>query len=505
VANSDKQNDVLKYLDGFSSNDSPQRPPGKPGDPQLAALYQYLLEKKNRLTPDEAIVDFGCGEAIVGHIIAKLWDKNAPPHYVAVDLPDNLSRIGFPASVHNNSRKISVDDFLKQDLPAIAGKVQVIIIRNVLHELDIIQTARLFAALIQHLKADTDIYLQDMVNLPRGERGNAGWTPDCLGDFLTSIGIQYHRMEQESFGGTSWFTFIGHVKGMHRDEYFVAQSCAKARERQKSLILEKLAQLRNSKESTDTLNLVTLQNDCASIDLQLADFLKLAVMDNQDPKDIELRGIGILAKLNQLGSTEYAEVVSQGIFLKSGLAAILATKELLDIPGILRNCRESVAFAGYSQRALFQHQRNIDAMKGILQRGGSIRILLCDPDSTAAQLRSKEAVYLDPSNLIKEILATIDDGMLFHSQCIEQMGAEAARRFEMRISSHAPSCSYFIVDDSCFVSLYSHRLTGSRGPCLVFKSVPDVVYGYYEILKQDFMHLFAKASQLAGGSSNVQN
>ena len=55
--------------------------------------------------------------------------------------------------------------------PSCASSIALVVVRDVLHEMNIIETGRLFAALNEHLLESAEVYVQDMASLPRAERG----------------------------------------------------------------------------------------------------------------------------------------------------------------------------------------------------------------------------------------------------------------------------------------------------------------------------------------------
>jgi hypothetical protein len=63
---------LARFVAGLSSPEPPPPQGAKAGDPQLAALTQYMATKKH-LTEEQIIVDFGSGEGILGKLIDELW------------------------------------------------------------------------------------------------------------------------------------------------------------------------------------------------------------------------------------------------------------------------------------------------------------------------------------------------------------------------------------------------------------------------------------------------
>jgi hypothetical protein len=68
-----------------------------------------------------------------------------------------------------------------------------------------------------------------------------------------------------------------------------------------------------------------------------------------------------------------------------------------------------------------------------------------------------------------------------------------AQNFRLRLMLTIPPCSYFIVDDYCYVSLYSLRLSGGSGPCMIFKNSMEP-NAYFAVLLQEFQLTWELAS-----------
>ena len=170
---------------------------------------------------------------------------------------------------------------------------------------------------------------------------------------------------------------------------------------------------------------------------------------------------------------------------RAGLIAVLSNKSLLDFPSLYRNCHREILFSGYSLRALLLTLENREALKQILRSDKLIRMLLVAPDSEAAKLRALARSYREPDELIKEIRNTIEWTKAFN----DDFGAhtDQTNRIQLRLTHNPPPCSYFFVDDLCFLSLYSHLATGSCGPCLVY-GPGENMFGnnYFDYLYENF-------------------
>jgi len=194
---------------------------------------------------------------------------------------------------------------------------------------------------------------------------------------------------------------------------------------------------------------------------------------------------------------DFAIAMPNDVISTTGLVAFLSSKNLLDFPQLIRKGREFVELGGYSQGPLFKNPSNIDALQQLAKSSCKIRILVVDPDSDSARLRSLEPVYRSPESFLSAIHDTINGSREFYENLSSRLGeTHATEYFEIRKTARVPPWSYFIIDDICYVSLYSRLLTGIKGPCLVFKSTPGVVNNYYQLMRQDFDELFAEAKPI---------
>ena len=172
---------LKRYLDGFTTADEMQEPPGPDGDPQLTALIQFFQTLVNDLGPDDVILDVGSGRGILAHKLLRIWPENElRPWYYAVDQEVTLDKLSLPRQIHNHSQKVPFTDFVGGRLPGSPQQVKVMVLRNIIHELDIRTTAEVLVALRKIIRLGGQVYLQDIVSLPKGERENAGWPSDLL-------------------------------------------------------------------------------------------------------------------------------------------------------------------------------------------------------------------------------------------------------------------------------------------------------------------------------------
>lgn len=95
----------------------------------------------------------------------------------------------------------------------------------------------------------------------------------------------------------------------------------------------------------------------------------------------------------------------------------------------------------------------------MLELGGSVQVLLCDPDSSACKLREQalQGIVSDVAAEVRRSLAHLDE--------LRAQLPEAARsRFEVRLYSSMPSMSIYRVDDMVLGGNHYHDCAAIDGP-----------------------------------------
>lgn len=476
---------VRRLVQGLASVEGMQAPPGSLDDTQVTALHQYL-QTKLALGADDIIADIGSGLGMAASALSEVWGATRElPWYYAVDRAEPLERLAIPTRVHNKSRKVEFEQFLNRDFAVSAAQVRVVVLRNVLHEMDIPTTARVLRSAAENLTAESELYVQDIETLTWGERGKVGWDPALLREVLSRVGFDCTEpVRRAGKSGTRWFSLIARRVRAPASLATVERFVADARERQRQRLIADLQALNATPNEHTTPDYLILQAAEASLStlLQQWNYEKDAV----PPPEVQIvAGIPLVAI--PLTSVDYAVEVMGQPAERSGLVAIISSKNRLDFPGMIAACRERVYFAGYSQRSLMLSEGNRLALGTALQAGADVHVLVCDPNSRAAAARAEAIAYSGLRDLTGDILQTIREFENFRESLLHMAdGEEQYERCQIRMSTTIPSSSYFILDDLCYVSLYSLRLTGGTGPCLVFQNRPDEVNAYFGILLQDF-------------------
>lgn len=483
-------NGLSKVIDGLSNPPEAQPASGKPGDPQVAALEEYLITK--HFDVNDIVVDFGSGTGILARLLDKLID--ILPQYLAVDTSDELDKLSLPARVHNISKKYTTEQFLDKELLRNKQNIKLVVIRNVFHELDIRETARLVTLLNAHLQKPAEIYIQDIETLSHPERIRAGWDPHIFQEFLIRLGLKNRKVLRESYSGIPWFTMILEPSSISIDLNKAVEFCVQARDKQYYQIANKLKLYKDEYGGDTVTEFLSLLNEYAAIGVQL-----------QEEKTSYLPQPNQLSALNDLntplryplGDFDFAERVSDEVTKKSGLIAILSRKGIIDFPKLISNCKEFAYFSGYSQHSLFKTEEDRDSIHLMVKSGKRLYILATDPDSDIARIRAQEPIYGNHHELLEDIQETIRDGRRFYQMLCMESGEEIAMKyFQIRVTKRVPTSSNIIIDDLCFVSLYGRILTGSSGPCFVFRKIPGVIYNYYDIILKEFEDAFGEATSV---------
>ena len=477
---------LKRFLGGFSAADEMQEPPGPHGDPQLAALTQFFQTLVGTLAPDDVIMDVGSGRGILAHTLLRIWPEGAGrPWYYAVDREDTLDSLSLPSQIHNHSRKIPFADFIDGRLPCPPQQVKVVVLRNIIHELNIRTTAEVLVALHTIVRSGGQVYLQDIVSLPKGERENAGWPSELLRLVLEGTGFDCGSpADLRSRSGTEWFTMILKQKAGHPSPSvpYATRLVAGGREKQRQLRTARLAELGDSSEET-LAEYIMLATEVGALTTQLQQTHYAVTTEVSEARVVaELPLIPMPAS-----PLDYAEEMPPQVRLRSGLGGILSSKNLIDLPDLLRRAVSRLWFAGFSQRLLFTIPEVRTALKDAATRGVDIRILLVDPDSPAARARSVSEAYAKPDDFFADVTETRKGFASFEEELRAEAGADSAGvQCALRLCTSMLSSSFFFVDDLCVCSLYSANLTGGAGAAFVFKSSSVQPNGYFQVLLREF-------------------
>jgi hypothetical protein len=409
---------------------------------------------------------------------------------VAVDLIEPLSKLSLPFRVHNNSEKVLFEDFFTSRASELSSAIKLVIIRNVFHELDICTTGRVLSGLNSALPPETPIYIQDMSILPNPERGNAGWDPELFESFLTGIGFSPVVPTLTSYSGIDWFFTTIATIPQEISASEAAAACAAERSRQKLALHEKLlASKEDYSDDSATARWVDLSLQVSALDLQLGQHA-------QEASGSPAPEVSAVSQHRILLRNGASAGDGDGQINPVGFLSGVRNKEEIDIAGMIAASTQIVRFSGYSQKYTFALLDNLSAIEAAAERGVSLQFLISDPAAAATLVRANAKLYSTSTELITDIEDTIDHYVRFIAH-LGAIGDHVASQVEMRLTDSIHPCSYFIIDDLCFVSLYMQRLSGSLGPCLVFGDEGGSEVGYYHLLLQEFAATFSSSQAVS--------
>jgi len=317
---------VQKLIDAVSRAPEAQAREGRPGDPQLSALCQFLVQRY--LQSDSVLVDFGAGNGVLAQSLSEIWPPGQPMlEYWAVDLSEILDKLSLPNRVHNNSRKYVADELYSSVLPKQGKRIAVVVIRNTLHEMNIEQTARLLNSLHLYLKPESHIYVQEMSELRIPERGNAPWSRDLLEECLQKAGFNIWGFDLRSHSGILWYAIICQRRERETSYADCLESVVSSRKTQADRILTRLMQLTKSPQNSDEL--VALEHEYSCISVQLRAATPTSLPESHEPR---LEAMRIPTRVPVEEHLEFVCPVASSVSSKTGLIAVISSKQLLDFP-----------------------------------------------------------------------------------------------------------------------------------------------------------------------------
>lgn len=204
----DQAEQLERYIQGYLQLRA-QAPEEALTDQQLASITLSINELI-AATPSGSIIDVGAGKGILlerlannaAFLSANEWV------YVATDTDEALDEIGRVARKCRLSRRlepVALNEFYTS-WPAVE-KPQVVVCRNVLHELNISETTALFSHLSNNMGATDVLILQDVLKLPEAERGSVCWISMHLLECLEQFGfVQVAASDQYSRTGQYWLS-----------------------------------------------------------------------------------------------------------------------------------------------------------------------------------------------------------------------------------------------------------------------------------------------------------
>jgi tetratricopeptide (TPR) repeat protein len=207
------ERELNRFLERYGTTEGVQETEAALIDPQIKNL-SLSLAALIAANPRGTVLDVGCGDGIILKRLSEIgvFASNPSWLYAAADYDEHLDEVLKLAATLRLHRRVEVrtlDQLYEGWIsPESAPTPRVVVIRNVLHELDIEKTSQLISALVLHVEQCDTILLQDLEVFPRAERGNACWNPDLLDQLLKECGFDPISVVEPSRTGNRWFTIL---------------------------------------------------------------------------------------------------------------------------------------------------------------------------------------------------------------------------------------------------------------------------------------------------------
>lgn len=195
---------------------------GEPSRPQQANCADVDSELKHISLPLSqilsatnagTIIDLGCGTGIILKRLAELQAfMESEWLYVCIDFEERVNdvlKLAVDLRLNRRAEGTSIKDFYARPFEIRSvTRPFLVVIRNVLHELDIPRTVELLHACVKGLQAGDKIVIQDLQVFPEAERGNVCWNPTVLQRALRRCGFTSTPVAEVSGRGNRWFSLI---------------------------------------------------------------------------------------------------------------------------------------------------------------------------------------------------------------------------------------------------------------------------------------------------------
>jgi hypothetical protein len=212
AANTDKlQNELDRYVRSYVTREIVQPSADASADPQLATIIGKIAE---RLSDDRegAILDVGCGHGTLLSRMAELpqFRDQMTWTYVAIDEEDKLDEIARLTRRLGISRRVEPIPLARfYEVWPRHGSPQLVVCRNVLHELTMPETAQLLRHVASNLDAKDEFIIQDLLRFPESERHHACWLTEKLSSCVKGHGFEaVSVVQQGSRSGNAWVNIV---------------------------------------------------------------------------------------------------------------------------------------------------------------------------------------------------------------------------------------------------------------------------------------------------------
>ena len=186
-------------------------------DSQIKNLSLSLAETIQS-SPIGTVVDIGCGNGILLRRLSEItpFNENKSWLYLGADFLEkhqNIITLSFELGLHRRVEVLGLNELYSDWLsPETAPRPLVVMIRNVFHELNINDTAKMLDLLRTNLEATDRLFIQDLLVFPKAERGNVCWVLSNFISLLSRCGFDCTYVEEPTPRGNRWFTLTARLK-----------------------------------------------------------------------------------------------------------------------------------------------------------------------------------------------------------------------------------------------------------------------------------------------------
>jgi tetratricopeptide (TPR) repeat protein len=204
--------ELERFLSAYGEVEAPQSADAADTDTQIKNL-SLLLAQAISATPSGTVLDIGAGNGI---LLQRLSDLDAFVQspgwtYAAADFEESaeaILKLATHLRLHRRVEVLTLEDLHSTWVPRTCPSTVTVIIRNVMHELDIVHTSTLLTTLTNRLQPADTVIIQDLLVMHTAERGNACWTTDCFAEVLQHLGFKFSFVVEPTTRGSRWFTFV---------------------------------------------------------------------------------------------------------------------------------------------------------------------------------------------------------------------------------------------------------------------------------------------------------
>ncbi len=212
----DPKEELQKFLANYGELEAPQENEDAIIDAQIKNLSLPLADTIAQ-SPSGSIIDIGCGNGILLRRLSEIesFAKKNQWFYIGVDFQEKLKKIvdlAYELGIHRRADVINLGNLYTSWLEKlIYSKPLIIIIRNVFHELNILQTAELLCLLTTRIGTNDLIIIQDISVFPIAERGNVCWVSSYFVRLIEHCGFSCTWVDEPTPKGNRWFTLIARL------------------------------------------------------------------------------------------------------------------------------------------------------------------------------------------------------------------------------------------------------------------------------------------------------